>query len=424
MIDLLGVFESAWGQRPAKHIAVRGGEVSRPDLDLLVKAHENAPRSVLPEGRAHEIWPLVSHHAHRCQSLFAGGAILPRVLALLLTHDGIVAADPLVDVVRLAHLGQSDRAATMLSEVMSSVAAVEPLLAGDVLRVTSLRPKLTDAHRRSVLAEFGLDERMLVFTNFLESAVTVAELPGSFAREYRPQVVELFDRFGLPAPPLPDVVSAADAVRRLAAAVIEVSWQFAVCAQDPGSDLAIRGPVELHLAEQLLGTGLSTTTIENAERMLGKTRHLLRFEVGNLPTLSADRLTVADAIAIRKDDTFAGFRDQLRSALDQLDDGFAAHKPPYLAQAVFEERMRAAAEDLDSRVRRTSFTSRLRDASVPMAIGATSALTFSPLGPAFSAGATVTTALTTVVWSWLTARLKPKGAAAGRRYFSMLGGLS
>jgi hypothetical protein len=346
--------------------------------------------------------------------------IIPRVLTLLLTHDGIVAADPLVEIVRLAEIGRLDEATAALSRVVASLAAVEPLISSDILRTTSLRPKLTDTNRKAVLAEFGVDEQMIVFTNFLEAAVTVSGVPGSFEREYRPQVVELFRRFGLPVPALPDVAAAADAVRQLAAAVIEVSWQFAVCAQDPSSDLALSGSVELHLAEQLLSSGLSAPTSSAAARMMGKTRHLARFEVGNVPNLTTERLTVADAIAIRQDDTFAAFRDELRSAVDQLDQSLAAHKKTYVAQATFEERMHVAAEELGRRVQRTSFRTRVRDASVPAAIGAANALALSPLSPAFGATAGVATALTTVTWQWLTARLSPKGVAVGRRYFSML----
>ncbi|GAA0222406.1 hypothetical protein GCM10010492_20720 [Saccharothrix mutabilis subsp. mutabilis] len=207
MIDLLGVFESAWGQRPGKWTAA-GRVVGRADLKRLVEAHGRALHVTHPEVSAHEIWPLISHHVHRDRNLFAGtspSGIVPRVLTLLLTHDGIVAADPVVEVVRLADLGRVDEAVTALSGVVASLASVEPLLARGILRITGLRPTLTDANRLAVLAEFGVDERLTVFTNFLEAASTAGSLPGSFEREYRPQVVELFHRFGSPVAALPDV---------------------------------------------------------------------------------------------------------------------------------------------------------------------------------------------------------------------------
>lgn len=351
MIDVLGVFESAWGQTPGKWVTSHGRAVNRNDLIRLVSAHDAARRPTSPEVGPHQIWPLISHHTHRDRNLFVGvsdAGIVPRVLTLLLTHDGIVAADPLVEVVRLADIGQLDQATAALSRVVVNLAAVEPLIASNILRLTSLRPKLTDTNRKAVLTEFGTDERMTVFTNFLEAAVTVSEIPEIFVREYRPQVVDLFERFGLSAPALPDVAAAADAVRQLAAAVIEVSWQFAVCAQDPSSDLALSGSIELHLAEQLLGSELASPAPDYATRMLGKTRHLARFEVGNLPSLMTEQLAVADAIAIRRDDTFAKFRDELRAAVDQLDTDLGARQQAYVAQEKFQERMRAAAGELVS----------------------------------------------------------------------------
>ncbi|GAA0222414.1 hypothetical protein GCM10010492_20730 [Saccharothrix mutabilis subsp. mutabilis] len=163
--------------------------------------------------------------------------------------------------------------------------------------------------------------------------------------------------------------------------MIEVSWQFAVCAQEPSSDLALSGAVELRLAEQLPASRLAAPNPGTAARMMGKTRHLARFEVGNVPNLSTESLSIADAIAIRQDDAFEAFRTELRSAVDQLDQGLSTDKQAYAAQAAFEERMRAASDDLARRVQKTSFRTRVRDSSVPAAIGAAGTLMLSPPWP-------------------------------------------
>jgi hypothetical protein len=351
----------------------------------------------------------------------AKASILPRVLVILLAHDGIVAADPLADIEELASRGQSDKALAMLRNVLSGLAEIEPLIEHDILHFTDLRPTLTSQTRSAVLSFFGLDPSLTVFTNFLEAAVSVEEMPVLFAREYRPQVVELFRLIGMPPPPARNLDEAVGSLKELAASVIEVTWQMAVCAEDPACDLALSSATELSLANLVLQSGAGSQTDVWAKE-LGRTRHVQRLRLGGLPNLAPEALTIGDTIAIRRSEFYEEFRGHLRRSMDVLDDGLRNGQEMYAARDVFEEHMTDAAAVLSRSVRRSTLRSRLRDASIPAAVGAVGAMTLSPQGPALAAGSGIATALTSVLWQWLTARSKPHGVAAAIRYVSLLSG--
>jgi hypothetical protein len=345
--------------------------------------------------------------------------VLPRVLSLLLAHDGIVAADPIVDLSRAAG-SQPDDALGTLGSVVAALAQVEPLVSHGLLRFTRHRPALTQEARRAVLDFFGIDPSLTVFTNFVEAAVYADESPVVFEREYLLQVRELFRLIGLTPPTCSDLNGAVDAVRNTAAAMIELSWQVAVCAQDGSCDLALSSAKELELANVMLA-GPQGPASEQVGRQLGKTRHVLRCSVGELPNVDAVHLTIEDAIAIRRFDMFEEFRARLRRSLDELDQHLRTGQPAYMGRAIFEDAMSDASMELSRSVRRSSLKDQLRDASLPAAIGVADSLWLSQLGPAPAAAGVVATTLSGIVWQWLTGRKTP-GLRAARRYFSILSG--
>jgi hypothetical protein len=431
---ILDLFEDVWGSRPSR-IAASCRAVTADDLERLIEAWLTATsHSTSRRVGASQIWPLISHHTYGGRALFGlgsgmSGSVLPRALTILLAHDGIMAADPIAEIARLHSQGHVAEALANLSDLLADLASVEPLIEHDVLRFTSQRPGLAAEVRKGVLDFFGVDPSLQVFTNFLEAAVflessvTAEELPSFLSESYFSQVGELFGLMGLAVPRIETIDDAAAEVGHLAAAMIEVSWQIAVCAENPACDIALAGPTELALMESLLEDAPATDQSEVWAGQLGRTRHFQRLSLGQLPNLSAGALTVADAVSLRRYDAFEQFRSQLRSALDVFDEEIRSGQKMYLARARFEEQMTDAAGVLSRSIQRTSLKDRLQDSTVPAAIGAIPTVTFAEHGAVALAGATAAfTALSTAFWQWLTGRSTPDGIAIGVRYLAMLGG--
>ena len=421
--SLVELVQEAWSDPPSRVVAA-AREPSAADVTRLLDVwRDSAEASEITKPSATQVWPLMSHHTYAGRTLFRSDAttsLLPRVLTTLLVHDGIVAADPLVEVDRLMAAGRSDDARRLVHTVVRGLADAEPLIKRGLLRFTRIRPTLNEENRSAILEFFGVDSKMTVFTNFMDAAASVAELPYTFRREYAPQVNELYRRFGLVAPDLPDLEHGVLRIKDLAAALIEVSWQMAVCAAEPGCDLTLASDLETRLAELVLAGDVNGHT-NRWQASAGRTRHMQHLAIGSLPNLDTEELTVVDAIAIRRSDAFEAFRSHLGRALDDLDATLAAGRPEYVARVVFEERMQEASRLLERGVVRSTLRTRLRDAAVPAAIGAVSGATIAPLGPGFAAGGSAMTALTAVLWQWLTARATPSGRKVAQRYVSMLG---
>jgi hypothetical protein len=421
---VLQIFETALGQRPRDVIAT-GRRLTDIDLESLIAAWRSAiPIAALKEPAAHEIWPIISHHAFDGHTLFRGDAgqtMLPRVLNILLIHDGVVVADPFADLARLVAHDQMDQALALAADVTEGLAPCEALLDRGVLRFTSHRPALTDDARRAVLDVFNVDPAMQVFTNFLEAAVTVDTVPGLFETAYRPQVNELFVRLGFQPPVATTLDEAVSHVRTLATALIEVSWQMAICATDPACDLALITPLELELTNLVLDAATNPSNF-TPQLKVGRTRHLARMNAGDLPNLEPAELTVEDALSIRESDAFEEFRQLLRGALDTFGDSLRTGQAESAARAVFEDQMFEGAYTLKHRVGESSLKSRLRDTSVPLVIGAASAGLLAPMGPGFAALGGSVASLSGTVWQWLTARRTPSGFEVAHRYVSMLSG--
>jgi len=297
-----------------------------------------------------------------------------------------------------------------LNRVVSELAEVEALLAAGLLRLTTSRPTLQESRRTAVLAAMGLDSDMRVFTDFVESVAFLPEFPGSLELTLAPAVRDLYSRFGLSIGAPTSRNEADRRVRALAAAIIEVSWQFAVAASDPNCDLAFAGNLEQHLAEAIIDQGM--------EGDLGPGRHLALLSLGRVPNVDVARLTVADAIAVRREDSFAAFRRDVRLALDQLEIARAAGVSDTSARGAFEEAMRESARSLAMTVRRSAFRDRVKDASIPAALGALAAIPGDPMAAAAAAGGV---SIATVLWQWLLGRRDQHGQVVSQRYLAMLG---
>lgn len=411
-VTVLDVFEDALGSTPAV-VASRGRALTAADLALVMSARRAVEESPTYAASSTEIWPLLSHHTYDNRSLFGGGGddLVPRTLTLLLVHDGLVVADPLETVQQVLRRRSESEAVQLLNRAVGELAQVEPLIAAGLLRLTSLRPALHEANRVAVLDAMGLGADLRVFTDFLEAAGVVPEIPGLLEKEYAPQVRQLFQSFGITIPPPASIESAEERVRELAAAVIEVSWQFSVAALDSSCDLAFRGPVERHLAQALVAQG---TTGD-----LGAGRHLAALDLGRVPNIETSRLTLSDAIAIRREDSFEAFRQAVRVGLDQLELAHQAGAEEYSSRAAFEEAMRQESRLLRETAKRSTFRDRVVDGSFPAALGVVSELLLAPHGTAYAAGAAGGTALATVLWQWLVGR--GGDHAVSQRYLSMLG---
>lgn len=412
---VLDIFESALGATPAT-IATRGRVLTAADLAAVMAARTGR---VHPERSPHdlalEIWPLVSHHTYGGRALFGGQRhdILPRVLTLLVLHDGLVVADPLESVYQILISRSEADAVHALNGVVGQLADVEPLIGAGVLRLTALRPALQEANRATILEAMGLEPDLRVFTDLLEAAASVSAFPGSFQRTYAPQVRDLHRLFGLDTPAPATLEIATRHVGALAAAVIEVSWQFAVASLDPTCDLAFVGHLERHLAEALVEQGTQAD--------LGAGRHVSTLALGQVPNLDTTRLSAADALAIRREDAFESFRHGVRQALDQLDVATRTGVSKASAHGAFEETMRENSRALRETSKRASFRDRLKDASVPASLGVITEFAVAPFGPLHAAAAAGAVSLGTVIWQWMIARHEVGGRAVTQRYLAMLG---
>ena len=408
---VLDVFQDALGVTPAAVVA-RGRSLTGADLALVMRARRSVTASPKFEASATEIWPLLSHHTYDNRSLFGGTGhdIVPRTLTLLLLHDGLVIADPLETVQQAMRTRSESEAVQILNRVVNDLSRIEPLISGGLLRFTALRPSLQEANRAAVLRALGVDADMRVFTNFLEAASVVREIPGLLQKEYAPQVRELYRLFGVRISPPSSVESAESLVRELAAAVIEVSWQFSVAAQDASCDLAFRGSLERHLAQALVALGTKGD--------LRAGRHLSALFLGRVPNLDSSKLTIRDAIAIRNEDSFEAFREAIHIGLDHLEVARLSRVPEHDRLAAFEELMRRESRLLRETAKRASFGDLVKNSSLPAALGVVSELII-PDGRAYAAAAAGVTVLGAVVWQWLLGRADR--SPVSQRYFSMLG---
>ena len=431
-MDLLSVYESAFGFPPTmldldKH-TFSVAEVAR-FLDVWQSATEATTEPVRrsQDGR---VYPLLSHHRFNEYSLFGYGSretIGERALGMLLAHDGLVCSDPIREIHETRRLSGDEAAAAALTELTGALAEVEPLLAEGTLRIQPVRPALADRSRRAVLKAFGVDADMRVFTNFAEAADTASMFGGSAARSYIDQGSELLFNFGILAPELPPSLSLVERVEqtrqrveRLGRSLLHLSWQLSVTSSDPAADLALASANEVSLLDYLL----ETTALVRPHQADGakRSRHLMRTAAGEIPNIDRLDLSSADALAIRRDDTFAGFRADLHEALDDFEGEMVDSADSARPTELFEGRMREASARLKTSVSGTSFSDRLKEGSVLVAIEAAVAMTSTAPEESLKAGAIAGGgAVGAVLWAWLYARRVPDSVKVAIRYTSALG---
>lgn len=419
---VVDLFKASLGLTP-RGIVAKGGVLQKIHLDRLMDARSEAG-SIDPKPRdlKGQIWPLMSHHTYNRRALFGVNRqdILPRALTLLLIHDGLVVADPLETVRMVYEEKGSEKGVFALNRAVQEIAEVEDLITGGVLRLTELRPTLDDPVRLALLDALGLDENMLVFNDFLQAAEDVRHSFAEFDASFAPQVQELYMKFGMRVPRPGTLDEAFRRVRELGAAILEVTWQFAVATLDPHCDMAIRDGIESWLAHSLVEQG--------AEGALGEVRHLDAMELGRVPNLDPSRLSVSDALVLRRHDAFEGFRSEVRSGLDRMEESRLAGISEERLVAVFEERMTEESRRLYESIRRTSLRKIAKDSSVPAALGVVAQFGGHSGGNILDGGSSAAIAggvsLATVLWAWMNGRNAARGHRVACRYFSMLGGVS
>jgi hypothetical protein len=321
-------------------------------------------------------------------------------------------------------MGNQEQALTALAKVVQQVARVEPLIDKQYLRFVSTRPAFTDRSRQSILDLFGISPDLLVFVNFEQAFPDVESDRVDNEHGYLSQIQEVFRRFNLEVPHLTSAESGRRTMLELASAVIHVSWQISVCAENPSCDVTLTRPLEHRIFNEILARTTGNIRIAEAGRRRQKTRHVKRLAIGDLPNLSAVGLSVADAVALRHDNVFESFRAELRSALDDLPSTSEDHMKSE-AEAKFEEQMLEAARKLRAAAKNSSFRGRVQQAGLPAAMGVVSSAAFAiptPTGvtPAIFAGLTGAAAATLA--QWLLARKKQQAEKVALRYFSSLGG--
>jgi hypothetical protein len=413
------------GDSPSRVVATNR-RLTPIDLRRVAEARGNITVQDPPEKPGpHEIWPLISHHGFNRSSLFGlgeRGDIHQKTLTLLLAHDGLVAADPLIDIERAWLAGDADQSLAALQAVVEQVAKVEPLIEKKHLRFEASRPALTDHSRKSILDLFGLSPDLLVFDNFEQAFQDAQWRRGDDEISYVKQARELFRLLNIEAPPLDSAEDGRAAITELASAVIHVSWQLAVCAQDPSCDLTLTRNLEHRIFDELIVRATGQFDVSESDRKRGKTRYVKRLAIGDLPNLSAVGLSIPDAVALRRDNAFENFRTELRGAMKHLPEPTADGQIKSEAKATFEEQMREAARTLRESVIASSFRGRVKHGSVPAAVGFVSSAAFAaPAGitPSVFAGLATYAGVTFTQWSMGRSRIR--GANVALRYFSSLG---
>jgi hypothetical protein len=424
-MTVLEQLRSGLGDSPSRVVAT-GRRLTTMDLRRVVESRETtATHEPFARTGPNEIWPLISHHGFNRSSLFGVGErgnIHQKTLTLLLAHDGLVASDPLIDIERSWLAGDTEESLAALQVVVRQVAQVQPLIEKKHLKFEASRPAFTDQSRKSILDLFGISPDLLVFVNFEQAFPDAQWFRGIEEIRYLKKVRELFGRLNLEAPFMVSAEEGRQAITELASAVIHVSWQLAVCAQDPSCDLTLTSSLEHRIFNELIVRATGQFDVSEARRKKGRTRHVNRLSMGELPNLSAVGLSIPDAIALRRDNAFENFRTELRGAMDRLPEPSPNGQTDCDAEASFEEQMLEAARKLRESVKASSFGGRVKQGSIPAAVGFVSSAALAvPIGITPSIFAGLTTYAGVTFAQWFDGRKRVRGDKVAIRYFSSLG---
>lgn len=418
-MNVLDQLHQALGCRPSS-LVEKGYPAERSDLDRLIGLRRTSNSSQEPVPQVRGIWPLISHHTFNSYNPFgltAEGNLQKRTLMPLLAHHGIVASDPLVEVERLLEADQFDASLARLNTVIRQMAQVEPLVSAGLMRFESYRPTFTDQARRSVLNAFNVDTDFKRFTYLIEAYDAAKRMGRGFEVAYAQDVYELYDEVGQECPPLRNAAEGYQSVLALGEALIQVSWQFAVCSANPSCDITVTGDLEKRLFLALVSQWESMPTSEMIGKQLQRTRHFQRLSLGDLPNVNSMGLSVKDAVILRKHRVFEEFRGTLSGAIDdyelQLEKAGKG-----AASAAFEEVMETASHTLRNQSRQSSLKA-LAVGAIPATINAAS--TYVPPNIIEVHTASTTAAAIAVVAAWAIGTSKAKGHKVAVRYCLELG---
>lgn len=425
----MAAYESAFGERPQRMLR-RREPIDAIALERFLDAWATpAPQVPAPEPAPGSLHPLISHHAFNAHRIFAEGsgsaALARNALTSLLAYDGLVIADPIHELVKLRSSKGVDAAVNWFRDITEGIGTLEPLLERDIVRFTSFRPGFTERVRSGVFEAFGVGPEFTAFTDLVEAASTADVLGAAGRKHYLDEVRELFARYGV-VRSARDVDGALQDVHALARALIHISWAVSVCTADAGADLALLGPLEEHLF-----AGLVDEHIVAAERLQESSEQVRPYErvaSSRFPNVDNLDLTIADALAIRSEDSFAGFRDGMRTALRRLD---AAERSPDQSRVAAEEdfrlAMRELARTLGARAPRSAVADRIREGSVDVGIAAVTAV-LPVLGGLISkdaatmlSAAAIPLSVLPVLTEWLAQRRGDNASRIAVRYATTLG---
>lgn len=418
-MDVLQQLCSSLGCTPSA-LVEKGRSAERSDLQRLIGQRSNAEDQGAHRSATREIWPLISHHtfnAHNPFGITETGVLRKKTLMLLLTHHGVVASDPLVEVERLWRYKQVEASLARLNVVIRQMAQVEPLVSAGLMRFDSSRPAFTDPARRSVLEAFKVTPEFGDFTYLIEAYEESKHNGRKFEIVYAQDVYILYDKLGQVCPPLHDAFEAFNAMRVLGEALIQLSWQFAVCSGTSACDITVSGELERSLFHSLVSRWGSAAPSSMISRQMERTRHFNRLSLGNLPNIDSMNLSVKDAVVLRKHKVFEEFRHTLTGAIDDYETHLQASGVGKAAQG-FAEAMDHASHAFQNQSRLSPI--RLASAGlIPFALS-----TVATLVPKEVLDPTSTVALAGflgVVGNWAVAATRPQGQQVAVRYCVELG---
>lgn len=426
------MFETAWGKTPAAAADCRRA-LGVGDLRQLLETHRQWTPTAAPAPRVGELWPLLSHHTFPTAGGLRGlqgqpEVLTRRLLVQLLGCHGLVLADPIPPIAEIRERQGEEAALRTLTAVVARLAQLQPLLGADVLRITAARPRITDGDRAAVLATLGFEDLRL-FTDMIEWAEFIIDGSRADQALYVRQAIQIHDLLGVSAPHVGDSFPhAAQAVVRLAAAIIEVSWQVAVCARESSCDVFVGDDLERQLFATLMDRTLNDQELAGvtAEKD-GRSRYISRLAAGQLPRLDTAHLTTADALALRRDDSFERWRSALEEAIDSYDAASVFSGRVEEARRRFTESMKEASDRLQIDAKRSKFITHFTPQAVPAGIAVLGAVATADHGMGLLASEwAVAAAGAAVVSQWISARRTSgtnvtAGSKVLRRYVAEFG---
>ncbi|WP_422390230.1 hypothetical protein [Arthrobacter sp. N1] len=418
-MDVLNQLEESLGCKPTVLVS-RARLADFSDLRRLIGLRDSASEKNNLRPPPPGIWPLISHHhfnTHNFFGLTPKGNLKKRTLMLLLAHHGVVASDPLIEVVQLWSADRRAKALALLNKVIYQIAEVESLILKGLMRFESHRPSFTDLARQEVLAAFNVDTNFRQFTYLIEAYEAAQNEGGQFAIAYAQDVYELYENCGQDCPSLRNASDAFTATMNLGQALIQLSWQFGVVSVNGYCDITVTNGLEKRMFKSLMDKWKDRPISLTMEKGQQNTRHFERLLLGTLPNIDAMSLSVSDAVALRKHRVFEEFRSTVTDALD-LYERLLPDEGVGVAAARFAEKMQAESHRMQS-VNHRSELRTMGSLGIPVAL--TAAATSLPVEFMDNGAATIGVGVAGMIGAWLAQTTRAKGERVAIRYCVELG---